>query len=167
MRATTLLTVNQRTISNGGHHAAPDSEEEDWASFLQKHLRELGWDNLDLSKACGIDRSQVSRWLRREAIPGPASVRLVCAVLEVDIRYGIVATGSYTAEELRLHTHPSTREVIRTCKPEMLADELLRRARGATTESVAPGRGTFEEQRGPVIAPLVFQDGRQNGQTAG
>lgn len=176
MRATTLASVNQSTVGESGTDPAAsaalddiDIIEDDWPAFLKKHMEELGWDNLDLAAATGIDRSQVSRWLRNQGLPTPKNMRAVCAAFCVDIRVGIVAAGQYTPDELRLRTRASRREVLRSCRPEELTEELLDRVRGAATPPAAEAvpsplaarrrRGDFAEQDRPVIAPLQFQDG--------
>lgn len=151
--------MNQRTVGTNGPAAASDDGDDDWASFLTYHLRELGWENTDLAEAIGIDRSQVSRWLRRESFPREASIRAVCRALRVDIRYGIVAAGMFTAEEMKLKARPSNRELLRTYKSEELTDELLRRVDEKGVKSAARV-GTFEEQHRPVVGPIQFQDGR-------
>jgi transcriptional regulator with XRE-family HTH domain len=171
--------VNQSTVGESGTDpavsAAPDDIgdiiEGDWPAFLEKYMKAFGWDNLDVASETGIDRSQVSRWLRHEGRPTPDSLRLVCAAFHVDIRLGIAAAGMFTADELRLRTRESRRAVLRSCKPEELTEELLDRVRGATAPAVPPPpvakaarRGSFTEQHKPVIAPLQFQDGsRRNG----
>ena len=171
-------TVNQSTVGKRGPDAvsvAPGDTiddddiiiEGDWPAFLAKHMGLHGWDNLDLAGATGIDRSQISRWRRNEGLPTPKNVRAVCAAFCLDIRFGIVATGQYTADEVRLRNR-GRREVLRTYKPEELTEELLDRVHAAApvAEAVPPPsppvsrrRGSFTEQHKPVIAPLTFQDG--------
>jgi transcriptional regulator with XRE-family HTH domain len=152
--------VNQNTLTpNDRDDASLFDEGDDWATFLKKQMTALGWDNLDLAEATGIDRSQVSRWLNREGRPSPRSIRKVCAALKVDIRYGIVANGDYTAEEMRLHTRLSVRrEVLRSAAPEELTAELLSRitpANGVQERLAASNgvvKGEYTEQRRPVVS---------------
>jgi transcriptional regulator with XRE-family HTH domain len=149
--------------------AALFDEDDDWATFLIKHMDALGWENKDLAQACGVDRSQVSRWVRREGTPTCESIRRICHGLRLDIRYGIAAAGMFTPDELRLGSW-STRDVLDACAPEDLTDALLRRVHtrngtggGTFTEQDQPTvPGTFTEQRKPtVVGALVFNDGQK------
>lgn len=169
--------MNQSTVGIDGPDpavsAAPgDIIENDWPGFLKKYMKELGWDNLDLAAESGIDRSQVSRWLRGEGHPRNDKLRQVCQALRVDVRLGIVAAGYFTPDDLRLRTNP--REALRRAKHEQLLAECLRRMTGhdevePAAAEPAPGRGPFTEQVAPVVAPIQFQDGgsgRRNGRPA-
>lgn len=164
MRATTLVGVNQHTLAASGHEAG--FSDDTWAEFLAKHLHELAWENLDLAKATGLDRSQVSRWLRHEGQPTPDSIRKVCKAFGVDIRRGIVAAGLFTADEMKLRSRPSNRELLSTCTAQELAAAVLDRMTGGGEAAAPPvvGQGTFTEQHRPtVVAPITFQDGRHAG----
>lgn len=182
--ATTLADVNQRTVETDDPDQAVattlgDVEiiENDWSGFLEKHMETLGWDNLRLAAESNIDRSQVSRWLRGEGHPRNDKIRSVCRALRLDVRYGIVAAGYFTPEEMRLRTRrESVKAVLRGCSPQELTEELLSRIPGDEPEPAVPADepvapvngavGPFTEQHRAVVAPITFQDGRQNGRAS-
>lgn len=179
--------MKQSTVGSNGPDpavsAAPgDIIEDDWPAFLDRYMGELGWGNLDLARASGIDRSQVSRWRNGEGLPRNDKIRAVCSCLRLDIRYGIVAAGLFTAEEMKLR-RPPVREALRAATPEELTGELLGRVHSAEglleaaekqveelrgrAQPSANGHGgavgAFREQHRPVVSdPFTFvpQDGR-------
>jgi transcriptional regulator with XRE-family HTH domain len=73
--------------------AAKTDGETTWARWLRERLRERGWQPIDITRRTGIASSQTSRWLDSPRLPDAASVRKVCAALNVPKVEGLIAAG--------------------------------------------------------------------------
>jgi transcriptional regulator with XRE-family HTH domain len=121
----------------------------DWAEYVRAHLDALEWSPSKFAQVSGLDRSMITRWLKRETEPAIDSIRAAARAFDRDIREGLVAAGFFTEEEMgffrdeKIAGEPD----LRLVDDDDLLDELKRRmkqrldrsapmqhARGATAD---------------------------------
>lgn len=79
------------------------SNGEGWSDFLDAAMRKSGYGTAaDLSRASGIDQTQISRWLRGLGQPSLDNLRKLAPALRRPMLELVVASGHLTREEARL-----------------------------------------------------------------
>lgn len=84
-------------VSNGG-----------WADYLDHAMGAAGFANAaDLSRAAGVDQTQISRWLRGVGQPSVENLRKLAPVLKVPLLRLLVEAGHITRAEAGLRDVPA------------------------------------------------------------
>jgi transcriptional regulator with XRE-family HTH domain len=84
------------------------SNGEGWSDYLADLMRRAGFANAaDLSRASGIDQTQISRWLRGHGQPSLDNLRRLSPVVRRPMLELAVRAGHFTSEEARLKDLPS------------------------------------------------------------
>lgn len=79
------------------------SNGEGWSAYLADLMQRGGFANAaDLSRAAGIDQTQISRWLRGQGQPSLENLRRLAPIVRRPILELAVKAGHFTAEEARL-----------------------------------------------------------------
>lgn len=129
-----------------------------WAEWVQQHLDALGWTNIDLARAAGIDRSLIGRWLNDGTRPTIESIRAVCRAFHRDIRQGLIMAGLFTEAEMQ--TSAPAAPDVRLLGDEELLGEVRRRMRRSWASDQDPEEDTISgsEQSGEDVTEIEIDD---------
>jgi len=82
------------------HHWAPGVDGS-FAQLIFNERKARGWTQLDLAGHSGVSRETIRHWEKGNASrPDPASIRAVCAALDVATPRALIALGYLTADDL-------------------------------------------------------------------
>lgn len=101
-----------------------DQTQTRWGIYIEKRMDAIGWKNVDLARASGIDRSLIGRWRNEDTVPAIESVRSVAHAFGRDIREALIEAELFTEDEMQARTITPD---IRLISDEELTEEVRRR----------------------------------------